>query len=193
MCVFCDQAGTYTMRSMEKTTNAQIEIDIWHSDIVVSPSQKMAPTRLLSFDIECKSRGHFPSPLADPILMISNILEDTDDQGKIHKRGFSFALGKYNPVKDTPEGMAWIVYECKTEEQLLIQWRDFVVTTDPDFMLGHNVHNFDFPYLLDRANKLKVRGAARLRCPARCHFCVRRGHDSFFLWCCACVGQGLRL
>jgi len=152
------KAGTYTMRHADKTTHAQIEIDIWHSDLLVRDWQQMAPTRLVSFDIECKSRGHFPRPQDDPILMISNVLEETDSKGVITKRGFSFATGTYNKVHDSPEGMQWVVYQCVTEEQMLIRWRDFILTTDPDFLLGHNVHTFDLPYMLDRARKLRVGG-----------------------------------
>ncbi len=35
-------------------------------------------------------------------------------------------------------------------------WRNFVVTVDPDLIIGYNTTNFDFPYLLDRSEALKV-------------------------------------
>lgn len=34
-------------------------------------------------------------------------------------------------------------------------WRAFVQEVDPDIVIGYNISNFDFPYLLDRARALK--------------------------------------
>lgn len=31
-------------------------------------------------------------------------------------------------------------------------------TYDPDFIIGYNIINFDLPYILDRANALKMKG-----------------------------------
>ncbi|KPI38488.1 DNA polymerase delta catalytic subunit [Cyphellophora attinorum] len=35
-------------------------------------------------------------------------------------------------------------------------WRDFFEKADPDVIIGYNISNFDFPYLLDRAKHLKL-------------------------------------
>ena len=48
------------------------------------------------------------------------------------------------------------VLSYKDEETMLQAWRDFVNEVDPDMMIGYNIANFDFPYLLDRAKALKV-------------------------------------
>lgn len=39
---------------------------------------------------------------------------------------------------------------------MLQRWRDLVVESDPDVIIGYNTSNFDLPYLIDRANTLKV-------------------------------------
>lgn len=39
---------------------------------------------------------------------------------------------------------------------MLVAWRDFIVDADPDVIIGYNIANFDFPYLLDRAKALNV-------------------------------------
>jgi hypothetical protein len=39
---------------------------------------------------------------------------------------------------------------------MLQKWRDFVEQVDPDLVIGYNISNFDFPYLLDRAKALKA-------------------------------------
>lgn len=37
---------------------------------------------------------------------------------------------------------------------MLLKWRMFLETCDPDIITGYNVQNFDIPYLLDRADAL---------------------------------------
>jgi len=39
----------------------------------------------------------------------------------------------------------------KAESAMLLAWRDFIVTCDPDIITGYNIKKFDIPYLLDRA------------------------------------------
>ena len=39
-------------------------------------------------------------------------------------------------------------YECR--------WQELVRAVDPDVMIGYNILNFDFPYLVTRANTLKL-------------------------------------
>lgn len=46
--------------------------------------------------------------------------------------------------------------EFKSEKDLLLEWRRFVETVDPDMIIGYNSANFDLPYLLDRAKALKI-------------------------------------
>jgi len=48
------------------------------------------------------------------------------------------------------------VYSFEKEQDLLREYRDFVVDFDPDIIVGYNISNFDFPYLINRANTLKV-------------------------------------
>lgn len=35
-------------------------------------------------------------------------------------------------------------------------WAEFIRTVDPDIITGYNIQNFDLPYLLTRAQTLKV-------------------------------------
>ena len=37
---------------------------------------------------------------------------------------------------------------------MLMAWRDFIERADPDVIIGYNIANFDFPYLLKRAESL---------------------------------------
>ena len=48
------------------------------------------------------------------------------------------------------------VHSFQKEEEMLQKWSDFLVQADPDIIIGYNINGFDFPYLLDRAKKLKI-------------------------------------
>ena len=39
----------------------------------------------------------------------------------------------------------------------LQRWAEFVRECDPDIITGYNIQNFDFPYVINRANHLKVK------------------------------------
>jgi hypothetical protein len=42
------------------------------------------------------------------------------------------------------------------ERALLLRWRDLMLEADPDIIIGYNIVNFDLPYLLNRADTLKI-------------------------------------
>jgi len=45
----------------------------------------------------------------------------------------------------------------KSEKELLKDWEKFIQDYDPDFILGYNHINFDFPYIINRAKALNMR------------------------------------
>jgi DNA polymerase delta subunit 1 len=54
-----------------------------YSDLVSHAAEgeysKMAPFRILSFDIECAGRkGHFPEPTHDPVIQVELIIHVSD-------------------------------------------------------------------------------------------------------------------
>jgi DNA polymerase delta subunit 1 len=48
------------------------------------------------------------------------------------------------------------VLEHKTQQSLLMAWKNFLLECDPDVMIGYNISNFDLPYLIDRASSSNV-------------------------------------
>jgi DNA polymerase delta subunit 1 len=42
------------------------------------------------------------------------------------------------------------------EDKMLEAWAQFVQEVDPDVVIGYNISNFDFPYLMDRAKALNA-------------------------------------
>ena len=47
------------------------------------------------------------------------------------------------------------VHSFKNESAMLRAWRDFVREVDPDIITGYNIVNFDWPYIIERAEFLK--------------------------------------
>lgn len=140
------------MKGRERQSNCQIEAYVHHKDLIAHPPEgewaKMAPLRILSFDIECAGRrGVFPEANVDPVIQIANVVtEFGEDKPFVHN---VFCLDTCSGIVNTQ------IYEFDKEERMLMAWRDFLEAVDPDVIIGYNIANFDFPYLLDRAKHLK--------------------------------------
>lgn len=75
--------GTYTIRSKSSKhitqSRSQLEIDVAFDKFIAHEPEgewaKVAPFRILSFDIECAGRrGIFPEPKVDPVIQIANMI-----------------------------------------------------------------------------------------------------------------------
>lgn len=131
----------------------QYEVDVGWTDLISHPAegewQRIAPLRVLSFDIECAGRkGIFPEPDKDPVIQIASMVQRQGETEPFIRTVF------------TLQSCASIVGSqilCFTQEKQLLQaWAEFLRTVDPDIITGYNIQNFDFPYLLNRAAALKV-------------------------------------
>ncbi|CAK9442182.1 uncharacterized protein LODBEIA_P59250 [Lodderomyces beijingensis] len=136
-----------------KISTCQIECSIDYRDLISHASEgeylKMAPLRVLSFDIECAGRkGVFPEAEQDPVIQIANVVSKLGDTKPFVRNVFT--VNTCSPIIGSH------IFEHEKEEQMLLHWRDFVNEVDPDVIIGYNTANFDFPYLLDRAKALGV-------------------------------------
>ncbi|KAI2264958.1 DNA-directed DNA polymerase delta [Ophidiomyces ophidiicola] len=135
-----------------RQSNCQIEAAVHYRDLIAHPHDgewaKMAPLRVLSFDIECAGRkGIFPEPQVDPVIQIANIVTRYGDSKPFVRN--VFVLDTCSSIVNTQ------VLEFNDEAKMLNAWRDFLEEVDPDVIIGYNIANFDFPYLLERAQHLK--------------------------------------
>ncbi|EJT80568.1 DNA polymerase delta catalytic subunit [Gaeumannomyces tritici R3-111a-1] len=148
-------AAAYSLiHASQKQSNCQIEAEISYRDLVahkpVGDWSKMAPLRILSFDIECAGRkGIFPEAEIDPVIQIANVVTRYGDKKPFVRNVFC--------LDQTSSIVATQILEFSQEEKMLRAWRDFLVEVDPDIITGYNICNFDFPYLLNRAKYLKVK------------------------------------
>ncbi|KAG5439383.1 hypothetical protein PCANB_001957 [Pneumocystis canis] len=137
----------------EKISNCQLEVSIdWKNLISFQPEgdwQKIAPLRILSFDIECSGRkGVFPEPEIDPVIQIANIVTLYGEQIPFIKNVFT--IDTCAQISGTQ------ILSFIDQKELLLAWCNFVQKTDPDVIIGYNIANFDIPYLIDRAKHLKI-------------------------------------
>ncbi|KAH0536846.1 DNA-directed DNA polymerase delta [Glutinoglossum americanum] len=147
-------AGKYHMLpAKDRQSNCQIEAHANYRDLIAHPADgewaKMAPLRILSFDIECAGReGVFPEANQDPVIQIANVVTRYGESKPFVRN--VFCLDTCSLIVNTQ------IFEYNTEEKMLMAWRDFLEQVDPDVIIGYNIANFDFPYLLDRAKHLKL-------------------------------------
>ncbi|EME86720.1 uncharacterized protein MYCFIDRAFT_202624 [Pseudocercospora fijiensis CIRAD86] len=147
-------AGKYTMLpERDRQGQCQIEAYCHYRDIIAHPIDgewsKMAPLRVLSFDIECAGRkGVFPEANVDPVIQIANVVTRYGEEKPFVRN--VFCMDTCSLIVNTQ------LFEFDQEEKMLMAWRDFIEEVDPDVIIGYNIANFDFPYLLDRAAHLKV-------------------------------------
>ncbi|XP_024377944.1 DNA polymerase delta catalytic subunit isoform X2 [Physcomitrium patens] len=144
--------GAY-QKSSRQLSYCQLELDIHYSKIVSYPAvgqySKMAPFRILSFDIECAGRkGHFPEPEHDPVIQIANLVTVQGEQRPMVKNVMT--LKSCAPIVGAD------VMSFDTEKEVLLAWKEFVKEVDPDIIIGYNICKFDLPYLIERAEKLDV-------------------------------------
>jgi DNA polymerase delta subunit 1 len=147
-------AGSYLVRSAsKKQSGVQYEVDVVFDDIISHKPdgdwQKIAPFRILSFDIECMGRkGHFPEAEHDPVIQIANVVTVQGATSSIIRN--IFTVGQASPIAGAD------LHCFETEKEMLSAWAEFLRRSDPDVITGYNVQNFDIPYLLKRMGKLNL-------------------------------------
>nr|BAJ78754.1 DNA polymerase delta catalytic subunit [Tenodera aridifolia] len=147
-------AGSWKLRSPSTyVSRCQIETDVsWEALISHQPEgewSKVAPFRILSFDIECAGRkGVFPEPEHDPVIQIANMVIRQGSKEPFIRNVFT--LDTCAPIIGSQ------VLSFAKESEMLEKWAAFVREVDPDILTGYNINNFDIPYLINRANHLKA-------------------------------------
>ena len=149
--------GKYKLRTdgghRKPASSCQIEFDVHYKDIISHPAEGphsvIAPLRIVSVDIECMGRkGHFPDAKLDPVIQIASVLTVQGESSPAVKNVMT--LGTCSAIVGAE------VMPFADERQLLRAWRDFIIATDPDMIIGYNIVDFDLPYLLDRAETLRL-------------------------------------
>jgi DNA polymerase delta subunit 1 len=146
-------ANKYSLRLPERrATFCQYEADVHYLDLISHPCEgewsTIAPVRILSVDIECCGRkGLFPDAKHDAVIQIASHVT-VQGQGTLLKN--IMTLDTCAPIVGAE------VMSFTNERDLLMRWRDLLIKADADIIIGYNIMNFDLPYLIDRAETLKI-------------------------------------
>lgn len=146
--------GKYELVPNDKhVSTCQLELTLNFDDLIShKPEGKFlesAPLRVLSFDIECAGRkGIFPEPEHDQVIQIANVVSRVGDSVPFIRNVFT--------VKSCAPIVGSEIYSSEDEKDMLMQWKDFIVKSDPDVIIGYNIANFDLPYLINRAKALNI-------------------------------------
>lgn len=115
-------------------------------EIIPEEESKNAPLKYLSIDIECMPQAErLPDPSKDPIVIISMVFYPPY-KGKEH----IVLVAKPFSAENNILGF-------ENEKQMLEKFVEILLDYDPDIILGYNILNFDFPYLIKRLEINKVR------------------------------------
>eukprot|EP01064_Diplonema_japonicum_P016355 TRINITY_DN24368_c0_g1_i1.p1 TRINITY_DN24368_c0_g1~~TRINITY_DN24368_c0_g1_i1.p1 ORF type:complete len:1051 (+),score=234.92 TRINITY_DN24368_c0_g1_i1:38-3190(+) len=146
-------AGSFTPHLGEKESRSQIELTIAFDKLVphecTGDFMKIAPVRIMSFDIECEGRpGKFPEAEHDPVIQIAasvRMLQERESFVNV-----VFCLKETAPIPGVQ------LYCFEDEKDLLMAFADFYRAVNTDVVTGYNIVNFDVPYLLNRASTLNL-------------------------------------
>ncbi|GIL73849.1 hypothetical protein Vretimale_5040 [Volvox reticuliferus] len=147
-------AGTYFLPRSQQLTHCQIEAHVHYTKFISHPPEgeysKVAPLRIMSIDIECCGRkGCFPEAKIDPVIQIASMVSVSGrTKGPVVKN--IMTLGSCAQIVGSE------VMSFTDEKDMLLRWRDLLIESDPDMIIGYNILNFDLPYLYERADALKI-------------------------------------
>nr|GEU98375.1 DNA polymerase delta catalytic subunit [Tanacetum cinerariifolium] len=140
-------------KTTKNMSYSQLEFDCLYSELISHVPEgeysKMAPFRILSFDIECAGRkGLFPEPTHDPVIQIANLVTLQGEENPFVRNVMT--LKSCSPIVGVD------VMSFDTEREVLLAWKDFIREIDPDIIIGYNICKFDLPYLIQRAETLGI-------------------------------------
>ena len=93
-------------------------------------------------------KHQFPPVEGDPIIQIGTVVQRYGEKEPFLKH--ILTLNTCDPIPGT------VVEVCKTEEEVIQKWAEFMTLLDPDVITGYNIFGFDFMYIQKRAEELNI-------------------------------------
>lgn len=126
------EISAYKKRN-DLVSKCQLEIDCQYKNIISHPAEgehiRLAPLRILSFDIECAGRkGVFPEPDKDPVIQIANMVTRQGDKDPFVRNIFT--------LNTCAEIVGAQVFSFTREVDMIRAWCAFVQQVDPDLITG---------------------------------------------------------
>lgn len=141
---------TQLQPSRARVSNCAIEGACQLRQLAPLQEVKSAPLLIACVDIECPgATGNFPSAETDAIFQIGLVFWRLGASPTSVAR-YILVVGKCAPIDDTT------VLEFATERELLCAFRRLVaIEADPDVIATYNGFNFDWKYMVRRAELLR--------------------------------------
>ncbi len=150
--------GTFDI--VDTGNHVQIDVECALEDFECVKDEAIAPIRQCTIDIECFSSLYTPSSqrtvhcnpnLAnDVVFQVASTFKTYGGHDGFEKNHI-IVLG---PCSETWEGMGDVeLVKCTSESDLLLTWARLINTTDPDIIYTWNGDNFDFDYMVKRAER----------------------------------------
>lgn len=102
----------------------------------------------LEDDINKLLTRSLPSLFGDEIIQIGTTVHKYGCADIIYKNIIS--LNTCDKIEDCD------VIECKTEKEVIIEWKKMLAELNPDVLIGYNIFGFDMSYLWDRTIELGI-------------------------------------
>lgn len=131
-------------------SRCKFEYEVNYEHVNPLDIKKIAPLKVLSFDIECTSEdGSFPQFTRpnDKIIQIGTTVE-TFGKGADYDYNYIISLKECSSIENTT------VVNAKTELELIEKWCQEIRRIDPDIITGYNIWGFDYEYIFERAKIL---------------------------------------
>lgn len=170
-----DVSGTYEIDLKKlKKINIKSAVCLYNNDINIFDTKiesYLTDLYIVSLDIECFHYGIFPTPDKYPISHISFEIINT----KVKKILVFFNIDRIFDIKKSIIENDVIIYDnniftyndCAnilnshhnyigTSEINILIFTQYILKTNPDYILTYNGHNFDFEYIIQRNNRLHL-------------------------------------
>ena len=90
----------------------------------------------------------------DPIIQIGMVFHKYGEK-ECYDRSIVVIGNEYKPDEKVCDDIPNInVYECSSEKELLLKWKDLLLYHNPDLLTGYNIFGFDFDYINKRVDYL---------------------------------------
>jgi DNA polymerase I len=130
----------------------------------ITPTDLNYPARVCIVDIECSDERGFPDSSKDPIFCITC-------HDSFTNRYITFVVAAL-PINSVPKENGCFnpsthdVLTYTDEKSLLVDFCEYIKSTDPDILTGWNFTDFDAPYILGRMSVLGIPRDAWSRLPS---------------------------
>jgi len=140
------RVSKYDSTSLRRTTCTR-DIIVQLQNICALPeNQSIAPLKILSFDAEMYSHDNgFPEVINGDVTIA--ICASIQSYGSLKIKRHAFVVFD-GPLKLKTEDVD--IHYSSSADDLLEDFRDFVVLEDPDLLTGWNIYGFDMPFLWDQ-------------------------------------------